>query len=409
MQIIIDARSPQAFEKIFSLTLVERILRQLSVLEIKNATVILPLGRRPEDLMNKEFQRKFDLKPDWFFSSETLSIILRKVTLPADSVIILEGDGIYDDRIFRHLLNSESSLWIIDEKNTNAPTAIKLSSSDMRLFIQDGLELKDFISSNPVNYLSTKSMQAYIRFLRKHIEPVLLRLNSRNAIRRIENELYEKTFKGGMEVIAVYGYRIPVRELTRFFSGTIITPNMVTAVATICKIGAIPFFFFGYLFTGLLLAFAFIILDSLDGKLARMTFRFSDTADKVDHMTSMPARVGWNFGMCWHFSNGDLTSAPGVAGLILTALPFLDDINWTIIKYKFHRSLFDLTPFDATVHLFNVKRNDTALMIIGTFAGVQLLAFYTITAWTILAWIWHSFRTIYVVFVLSKKHPEMLQ
>lgn len=408
MNIFIDARSPLAIEKIFNLSLVERILRQLNVLNSKTATVILPPDIKPEVFMHRELSR-FDLKPQWLVTDEPLSIILSKKNDPPDSVIILEGDGIYDDRILQQLLNSNSSLQIIDSQNPDAPVAVKLNASDAVLFIQSKSDLTDFVAANPLEKTSTQSMQAYIRFLRKHIEPVLLRLKSKDAIHQIENELYEKTFKGGMEVIAVYGYRIPVRELTRFFAKTAVTPNMVTAAATVCKIGAIPFFFFDQLLTGLLLAFAFILLDSLDGKLARMTFRFSETADKVDHMTSMPARVGWNFGMCWHFSQGDFTSAPGIAGIIITVLPFLDDINWTVIKYKFHRSLFDLTPFDATIHLFNVKRNDTALMIMGTLAGFPLQAFYAITAWTVLAWIWHSLRTLYVVFILSKRHPEMLQ
>jgi hypothetical protein len=409
MNFIIDARSPYSSEKLFSLSLVERIARQLSILQVKTALIVISQESKSKQLISKEFEKRFDLQLQWLCSVDRLSIILRSENMVSSGITILEGDGIYDDRVLKQLLESDSSLQIINEREPNAPLAVTLDEPDVKRFADSGKELKEFLVSSSVIKLSTRLMQAYIRFLRKHIEPVLLRLTDTKEIRTIENDLYEKTFKGGMEIVAIYGYRIPVRELTRFFAKTPVTPNMVTALATICKLGAIPFFFYGYLLTGLILAFSFIILDSLDGKLARMTFRFSETADKVDHMTSMPARVGWNFGMCWYFSGGDMTSFPGIAGLILTILPFMDDINWTIIKHKFHRSLFDLTPFDTSIHLFNVKRNDTALMIIGTIAGFSLQTFYIITLWTIIVWIWHTLRTIYVITVLSKKHPEILQ
>ncbi len=408
MTILIDARSKYASERLFNLSLTERILRQLHVLEARNVCVIISEGMRPDNFVKTGFEKRFPLALRWICTNEPLARIAGETADKSD-YLILEGDGIYDDRILKELLESKSSLWVRNEKNPEAPLALALRGSDVRHFTESGKSPKEFLATFSIPTLGTHSMQAYIRFLRKHIEPVLIRLTDPKDIRSIENDLYEKTFKGGMEIVAIYGYRIPVRELTRFFAKTPITPNMVTGVATLCKLGAIPFFFYGHLLTGLLLAFSFIILDSLDGKLARMTFRFSDTADKVDHMTSMPARVGWNFGMCWHFSGGDLTSIPGIAGLIVTVLPFLDDINWTIIKHKFHRSLFDLTPFDATVHLFNVKRNDTAVMIIGTLAGFPLQAFYFITFWTMVVWIWHTVRTAYVILVLSKQHPEMLQ
>ena len=207
--------------------------------------------------------------------------------------------------------------------------------------------------------------------------------------------MYANSFKGTMEFVAVYGYRIPVRELTRLTAKTPITPNVVTAAAQICSFGAIPFLAYGWLWTGLLLAAGFIIFDSLDGKLARMTIRLSKAADKFDHLTSAPTRMGWYFAMGWYLSNGNLSSEIMPFALAYAAMPVIDKLTGAIFNAKFGRSPLDYTPLDGKVHLFTVRKNDIFLMLIAMIFGFIQTAYIAAACWAVLTWIWHLYRLVW--------------
>lgn len=402
-RVLIDARSPACSLKLFDLTLLERILRQLDVLGLAQTEVLLDTARKLEDFLKPEFRKHFKLDVFSAKSARTLDEAIETVFSSGSSLIILEGDAVYDDRVLEALIDSKESINITSAETS--PWALHLTVSAWR---QGGRTLQG-VMQHGIQTIHTSTMPSYLRFLRKYVEPSSHRVTLQTNLNAMENGLYENTFKSGMEFIAVYGYRVPVREMTRYFAKTAITPNMITGIATFCKLAAIPCFFVGWLMTGLLLAASFIILDSLDGKLARMTFRFSRLADLVDHRTTLPARIGWNLGMTWYFAHGDWTGLPAIAGLVATTVPFLDDINWVVIKTKFQKSLFDFTDLDTFAHLFTVKKHDIFLMILGVILGVPLLTFYAVAIWTVATWLWHSARTLFILFVLSKRHPELLK
>ncbi|MBL7995946.1 CDP-alcohol phosphatidyltransferase family protein [bacterium] len=390
MKALIDIRNPASVLTLYDISLTERILRQLWVRGVREAWVLTDSRSLT---LKTEFAYRFPM---------TVTTVNINDSLPEKPTdwIVLEGHGIYDDRILDLLVMATEDIRIDDSLNTTAPIAVKLHRIEMTGFLLDIFE-KIKLMSKKIHSSDIRTMDVYVPFLRKSYVPTLRLVNERDNLREIENELFEKTFKSGLEWIAIYGYKIPVRELTRFCAKTLITPNQITAIAMVFRWVSIPLLFMHWIGLGLLLIVLFVILDSLDGKLARMTFRFSDQADWIDHGSVLPTRLGWYAGLGWHYSGGDYMSPVGLTTLATLVFIVSDDINWVIAKRLFKRTLFDITDFDVTVHLFTHRRNDMFVMLLGYLLGAGLYSFVFVCFWVFSTWMWHSCRIIYVVSFLG--------
>ena len=397
MKVIIDARSRLSFERIYNIPLFERILRQLNELKADaEAVIIISPEQKSENLLSKGFLKRYNISHRFVQSGESFQTVIRTVAQHEKDLILLEGDGIYDERIISALLSSEKAIWVKDG-GRNVPLAARLGAEHIKTILSSSAEISETLKD--LERFEIQSMNNYVRFLRRSVVPMLMRLESPKDIRSIENTMYTNTFKGTLELVAVYGYRIPVRELTRLTAKTPITPNMVTAAAQICSFGAIPALANGWLWTGLLMAAGFIIFDSLDGKLARMTIRLSKVADNVDHLASAPTRTGWYLGMGWHLSGGNLLSTYGYFAMAYAAMPVIDKLTGAVFNAKFGRSPLDYTPLDGKVHLFTVRRNDIFLLLNGMLFGFIHAAYIIAACWAVLTWLWHLYRLIWFSFV----------
>jgi phosphatidylglycerophosphate synthase len=398
MRIYIDARSPYAFEKIFGMTLLERILRQLFELGItRNVTVILEPNMPLDGFMRKDFWPRYQIQFEQIHSEAPLLRLVETTNGTDQSLMILEGDGIYDERILRRLLMSTNSLYIHAGEDKDVPIAVIVQADDHKhlnsAICHIGEFLKKQVGNGWLETLSIYDMDQYIPELRQTAVPSLIKLQNKSSIRAIENEMYEKTFKGVIDFIAAYVYRIPVRGLVRLVAPTRITPNLVTAMSVICSLAAIPLFAMGWLGTGLAVAFVFVIADSLDGKLARMTVRFSKVADKVDHFTSPTFETCYYLAWGWYFSRGDFSTLPGKAAVLLCCFFVLDRIVTSVFGCKLGRSLLDYNTCDARFHLIAARRNiNLFIMTIGLVLQKPIAALYAITLWMFTTMLWHIYR-----------------
>ena len=395
--VLIDARSPMAFAKVFSIALVERMLRQLHELGQKTAIVMLPAHITPASFLRREFHQRYPMTITWMNNPETAEVI-REITEEVKWVVLLEGDGLYDERIVKTLCQSPAALCIINAQAVNPPLAACVdphsfgtySVNDWRNWVQAAVD-KGLIETRSVH-----QMHSYLLSLRRDVTPQLQRVATQEAIRDIENAMYHDTFKGAMELVGAYGYRLPVRGLTRFFARTSVTPNMLTALSVVCKFAAIPFFALGWLWTGLLLAWAFVILDSVDGKLARMTVRYSQRAGRIDQGTTLPAYLGWYLALGWHVSGGNVFTPPGWAGIALATFALFDKLSMMYFVRKFGRSLLDYEPVDRQIHLFNARKNLLVVLMIGLLLEQTLPVLYMITFWMGLTFLVHLLRVLWV-------------
>lgn len=392
MKAIIDARNPGAYLSLFSVSMLERLLRQLHESGVTEAHILARTHASVAPSFRSEFALRYPMRLS--YSDTNVSLLEYAAETNHSDVLLFEAHVLHDLRIVRRLINSDEPLLIADDTQ-GGPCAARfgrVAAYDHHAsFSQSAILLAE---KNKIQIIRLSEMQSYVRFLRRYAKPILCAVTPESNLKALENAMYEDTFKGGMEWIAVYGYKIPVRELTRWAAkSSVVTPNAVTALATIGKLAAIPFFFMGSIGWALISFWVFTIGDSLDGKLARMTVRFSETADRVDHLTSAPARMLWHLGLTWHMSGGNLWTTPlGFIGLWFSFLPQIDKFGLMYFNWKFGRSPIDYTPLDIRVHLFTARRNDMALLTLGYLTGYIIPAFYGMMAWMYLTWLWHVIR-----------------
>ncbi len=89
----------------------------------------------------------------------------------------------------------------------------------------------------------------------------------------------------------IWGYRYLRRGIsiyiTRLLIPTRITPNQVTVAMIVCGVGAAAAIFYSWLWLGFALAYANIVLDAVDGELARYRKAFSLRGiylDRINHL-----------------------------------------------------------------------------------------------------------------------------
>ena len=397
MYIWIDARSPYAFEKIYSITSIERILRQLHELGVRDGVTVMLLPEQDlQSALRRDFPPRYPLQFDMVETDDAFAALVLAAQAQQQSLMLLEGDGIYDERILTTLMRASDSLVIGDASDAASPLAAHLQPNALHGLKGEAASLREQLQAcraDGLTTLSVRDMDSYIPALRRTATPFLARLGPGVSVRHLENEMYEQTFKGAMDFIATYIYRIPVRELVRWLAPTRVTPNHITAISVICSFGALALFAMNWLWLGLLVAFTFIIADSLDGKLARLTIRLSPAAGHVDHITSPLFESGYYIAWGWHLSAGDFTALPGLAGWFLFACFGLDRIVTSIFGLRFHRSLLDYKAWDARFHLIAARRTvNLFIMLLGLTVQQPVVALYIIAIWMCITMCWHIAR-----------------
>ncbi|MFL6768425.1 MAG: CDP-alcohol phosphatidyltransferase family protein [Sphingomicrobium sp.] len=120
------------------------------------------------------------------------------------------------------------------------------------------------------------------RKLRKRDRPFVMRLDPANP-EAAERAAYDASYKGVTDILTLYLWRRLAFYLTRWAARAGMTPNMVTAVGAALCVAAFFLFMNAWYWTGVLAGFGFMILDTVDGKLARCTGQSSKWGNLFDH------------------------------------------------------------------------------------------------------------------------------
>ena len=118
--------------------------------------------------------------------------------------------------------------------------------------------------------------------LRKRETPFLGPLEPGN-VRTLERASYFGAYKGVTDALTKYLWPEWALVLTRFAARFGITPNMVTLVGFVLCVSATVLFARGDYWLGMALGLGFMVLDTVDGKLARCTITSSFWGNIFDH------------------------------------------------------------------------------------------------------------------------------
>lgn len=406
MRVWIDGAAAPASLRVFGLTLVERHLRALGRIADRITEICIdgaPGPLRPALAGRLELRQTSSDGP----CGARLAAYVAAGTEP---VLAIAGDSLVDARLFAALGDASGSRVAEDEKDGQTTALLRLEPdaagaipAEARNIAEIGAQLLARGAAAP---FTQDAFPGFITVLRRTLPFHLFTLRDHAAAARAERFLFWSNYKGSTDFFTKYVYPPLVWLLVRPLAAARIHPNVVTIVSIVFTFAAVPFFAAGAFIPGLLLAYAMSVLDSVDGKLARLTFTDSKLGNVLDHGLDIVHPPLWYVGWAWGLSGGDLGAPVFAASLWMTAFYVADRLVLAIYRNIFKRGLHTHAPIDAAVRTFISRRNvNLPLFTVGVLAGFGTEVFYAIVAWQAATLLWHAGRTFWILAV-EKARPH---
>ena len=233
------------------------------------------------------------------------------------------------------------------------------------------------------------------RKLRKRDRPFVMRLDPANS-ELAERAAYEASYKGVTDILTLYLWRRGAFYLTRWAAHAGMTPNMVTAIGAILCAAAFFLFLNGWYWSGMAAGLTFMVLDTVDGKLARCTGQSSKWGNIFDHGVDLVHPPFW----WWAWAEG--LQAYGrpferVYELLIVGAIVFGYVAQRIIegifvrRYGMHIHVW--RPIDSQFRLITARRNPNMVILFAALAfGRPDLGIELVALWTLLSLIFHAVR-----------------
>ncbi|WP_374383612.1 CDP-alcohol phosphatidyltransferase family protein [Dongia sp.] len=414
MLVWIDAVQCGRLPKIFGLTLVERHLQALKRSLPRPARIVVDLGaegQRPkiDPSLDGAFQIEWRQQPGDF--AVRLQRFLDEAV--GEAALLLDGATLPDARLHAALAPLSDSVAVLAPKDDERAAMVLLSPDHNPNLSIDGADLTalavKWLAAGTVRAYRQEEFNGFIRKLRRTIPYYMFRVETREKAAKVEKFMFWSNYKGSTDFFTRYVYPplvwISVGPLAR----ARVHPNSVTIFSIILALGAIPIWAIGEtwsFWTGFAMAYAMSVLDSVDGKLARLTFTDSRLGNFLDHGLDMVHPPFWY--LSWAYGLGLSTlgwgSPLGIATILVMVFYVVDRMILKVYPTFFQRAFHTHSKLDGRMRTFIARRNITLPMfIIGYVFGYATQAFYLIVAWQILTACYHGVRTFWII-VIDRAH-----
>ena len=327
----------------------------------------------------------------------------RPPVLPDSPVLVFRTDYVFDERLIRALLEKGleqggvQSLALVDADTPATPVAVVTTGSQAEALLPC---LTAPVSAGSVQWehlscrVPADLVPAYSSALRKYDPPYLLRVGA-NSLTQVENRMFRASYKGITDVVTKWVWPLPARAVTRLLARAHVSPNIVTGLSWVLVGVATWLFIQGQFGPGLVCAWLMTFLDTVDGKLARVTCTSSRMGHVLDHGLDLVHPPFWY--LAW---------AMGLAGSFSPALIWYDPVVATIIGgyilgrllegvflLAFHLEIHSWRPIDSFFRTITARRNPNLILLtLGTLVGRPEPGFWLVAAWTVCSLGFHTLR-----------------
>ena len=331
---------------------------------------------------------------------------LRKA-LADGPLVALDGANVVDSRLIDVLAQEGPCCVAARGEGMQRAVVLRLTPEVADAIPADAADLcavaDALLAAGRIAPLSDAEFPAYINKLRRSLPYWIYTVNDVASRKRLERQMFWDNYKGSTDLLTRYVYPPLVWPLVRLCVRLGIHPNVVTVLSILLTIAAVPLFAQGDFFAGFVCAYGMSVLDSVDGKLARLTLTDSSIGNLLDHGIDIVHPPFWYFAFAWglgaHTSDHPLYQA----AVWLTVFYVADRIVLGIAKWRLGFALHAATPLDGRVRSFIARRNITmTIMAFSLLIGEGAAGLYIITAWQGLTLAWHSSRTAWLGFLVRE-------
>ncbi len=237
----------------------------------------------------------------------------------------------------------------------------------------------------------------YNHGLRKQQQPFCAPLTPA-SVAVMERESYYGAYKGVTDILTKYLWPELAYHMTRGAAKLRMTPNMVSAIGVALCVAATVLFAYGYFWTGMAAGFIFMVLDTVDGKLARCTITSSAIGNVIDHGVDLVHPPFWYYFWAVGLGVWGLAFNPAtfwtVQGVLFggyLAQRLLE--GWFIKRFGIHMHVW--RKFDSDFRLITARRNPNfVLLLAGTAMGRPDWGLIAVAIWTVLSLLVHAAQIV---------------
>ncbi len=231
--------------------------------------------------------------------------------------------------------------------------------------------------------------------LRKRERPFAERLEPA-SVPAIERASYTGAYKGVTDLLTKYLWPEWALWITRLCARAGISPNQVTALGSVLCIVATVAFWYGWFWSGLAVGLLFMVLDTVDGKLARCTITSSALGNAWDHGVDLIHPPFW----WWAWATGcaaygrpldhDIFVAVIAAMLFGYVAQRLIEGAF-IARFAMHIHVWE--RFDSRFRLITARRNPNMVLLFALLlVGRPDWGIVAVAMWTMLSLLVHLVR-----------------
>jgi len=296
----------------------------------------------------------------------------------AGGIVLARADWVYDEGLIAALAKRPGGLLV----GPNGEALAAHVQDHEAAPVADALEGGDAAALASLERLDPAAL-AYNQALRKREPPVLEPLSA-ERVRAVEARLFKGSYKGVTDIVTKRLWPVPARIVTRWCALAKVTPNQVTFAGFLLVLAAFWLFWQGHYAAGLVCGWIMTFLDTVDGKLARVTLTSSKWGNVFDHGIDLvhPPFWWWAWWVGVQAGPHPLPQADLMLGVVLVGYVAQRVIEGVFMR-RFGMHIHSWRPFDSWFREITARRNPNLILLTGcVLIGRPDWGFAAMAAWT---------------------------
>ena len=401
MKLWIDTSSLARAYALFGLAPLERLRRSAAKASEGAQVVLSGPGATPAGWPGAEIDA--DAAP--------LGTRLRKALAHGGGLVAIDAANVIDPRLIAFLLKSARPALASRGEGGQRAVALRLDPEQAEAIPADAADLAAvadaLVAAGRIAPVDEAAFPAYVDKLRRSLPYWLHSVTDAATRKRLERQMFWENYKGSTDLLTRWVYPPIVWPLVLMCTRLRIHPNVITGVSIAFTIAAVPPFAEGHWLLGFFCAYAMSVLDSVDGKVARLTLTDSKIGNLLDHGIDQVHPPFWYFAWAWGLGARTPADPLYQAAILLILFYLADRIVLAAAKRRLGFALHAATRLDGQVRSYIARRNITmTIMAFALLLGQGAAGFWIVTAWQGLTFAWHAARTIWLGFISRSARPE---
>ena len=304
--------------------------------------------------------------------------------MPASGpVLLLNGHFLFEIRTLAGLLQRQNT--VLKHPGNGRPAAV-IADSDLAAACQDYIRGRTETPPGRLAFIAPDDLAAFDQALLSAKTPLLEPVREEKK-QEMENLLYGNAYKGITDLVTKFVWPRPARMAVHAAANLSLSPNMVTSVGLALVIAACYLFLHGHYLAGLAAGWIMTFLDTVDGKLARVTVQSSKFGHLFDHLTDLFHPPFWY--IFWGMSLSGFQPVMGFDQVDMYWLIVIGYVAGRVVEGLFpllgNCNVFTWRPFDAYFRLVTARRNPCLILLtMSVIIGRPDWGFIAVTFWTVL-------------------------